>query len=110
MSSASVKQITRAYRAIGLVFALPYAHIASAQTTSTYTYDALGRLVNASESVTGGAQSSTSYTLDPAGNRTNLTVSGTGLGQPPGSGTGGSSIFRRAVVVPLNGYTVIPLP
>ncbi|WP_326523591.1 RHS repeat domain-containing protein [Sphingomonas sp.] len=62
-----------------------------------YQYDALGRLVNASTTNgrNGGVVAGTSY--DPAGNRTTRTVSGV------------RPAARRVVVVPLNGFTVIPL-
>lgn len=66
-----------------------------AGTTTTYTYDALGRLVqaNTSGTVNNGAQMVTSY--NPADNRVTYQV------------TGSSS---KVVVVPINGLTVIPVP
>lgn len=68
---------------------------AQANSTTTYTYDALGRLVQSSTTgtVNNGVQISTIY--DPADNRTTYKVTGSG---------------SRVVVVPLNGLTVIPLP
>jgi hypothetical protein len=67
---------------------------AFAGTTTTYTYDALGRLVqaNTTGTVNNGVQMSTSY--DPADNRTNYVVTGS---------------VNKVVVVPLNGLTVIPI-
>lgn len=67
---------------------------AQAGTTTTYTYDALGRLVqaNTSGSVNNGVQMSTSY--DPADNRTTYKVTGAPT---------------KVIVVPLNGLTVIPV-
>lgn len=60
-----------------------------ASETITYTYDALGRLVNASTSgtVNNGLTTSTAY--DPAGNRSSRTVSG-------GSGGGGMAMAPAA--------------
>ena len=66
-----------------------------AGTTTTYTYDALGRLVQASTTgtVNNGVQMTTSY--DPADNRTSYVVTGS---------------VSKVVVVPINGLTVIPIP
>ena len=68
---------------------------AFAASTTTYTYDALGRLVQASTTgtVNDGVQMSTAY--DPADNRTTYQMTGS----TPGP----------AVVVPISGLTVIPL-
>lgn len=72
--------------------AIPCAYAAS---TTTYTYDALGRLTNASTTgtVNNGAQMSTTY--DPADNRVTYQVTGSA---------------SKVVVVPINGLTVIPVP
>ncbi|CCW17471.1 hypothetical protein EBBID32_18110 [Sphingobium indicum BiD32] len=69
--------------------------VAHAASTTTYTYDALGRLTNASTTgtVNNGAQMSTTY--DRADNRTTYQVTGSA---------------NKVVVVPLNGLTVIPMP
>ena len=74
--------------------------VATAAESVTYTYDALGRLVRTQRS--GGPASGVDAQLqyDPAGNRTNVTVSGASSSSPP----------VRVIVLPLNGYTVIPLP
>jgi YD repeat-containing protein len=68
---------------------------AFANSTTTYTYDALGRLVATSTTgtVNNGAAATTSY--DQAGNRVSRTVTGT---------------RKRVIVVPLNGITVIAMP
>ncbi len=75
--------------AIGL-----HAFEASASETITYTYDALGRLVAADTtgSVNNGRQMDLVY--DAADNRMSYEVSGS---------------TNKVVVVPLNGFTVIPL-
>lgn len=81
---------------------------ASAQETTTYTYDALGRLV---ESKVSGSRPTvtTGISYDPAGNRKNYTVKG---GVDAAADTGASAGIpstKRFVVVPLNGFTVIPI-
>lgn len=90
-------------RALGFVLALVLAGPVHAQETTTYSYDALGRLT--ATQVNNGPNSGTTTTLeyDPAGNRKRYTVAGA----PPPRSTTGS---LRVIVVPLNGYTVIPLP
>jgi YD repeat-containing protein len=90
------------------------------QETTTYTYDALGRVITVQHS--GGPTDGTAatYSYDPASNRTNVTVtlSGNGGGGGSGGGSGGSgdpgagaSVPSRPIfiVVPLNGYSVIPI-
>ncbi len=82
-----------------------------AQENKTYTYDALGRVTNVQ--ISGGPASGTnsSYQYDPAGNRTNVTVSGSANSGP----TGGDAVSGISVggttyiVVPLNGFTLIPI-
>ena len=78
--------------AVGFV-ALPPPLLAG--TTTTYTYDALGRLVqaNTTGTINNGVAMTTSY--DPADNRTSYVVTGS---------------VNKVVVVPLNGLTVIPIP
>jgi len=80
-----------------------------AQSTTTYTYDALGRLTNTATS--GGTNNglSSQFQYDNAGNRTTVTVSGAAASSN-GSGDGASTPQQhRVIVLPLNGYTVIPL-
>jgi YD repeat-containing protein len=75
---------------------------------TTYTYDALGRLVQ-SDVTTDGATVHTRIDYDPAGNRTSYTVTGANR---TGDDTGdGAAVIRSTgvVVVPLNGFTIIPL-
>jgi hypothetical protein len=84
--------------------------VAQAQETTTYTYDAKGRVTGVTRS--GGPDNgvATSYSYDQADNRTNVTVTGApnGGGTDPGSGAGAPSNPKPAfVVVPLNGYTLI---
>lgn len=76
--------------------------------STTYTYDALGRLVQ-SDVTTDGATVHTKIDYDPAGNRTSYTVTGANR---TGDDTGdGAAVTRPTglVVVPLNGFTIIPL-
>ncbi len=74
------------------------ARPASAGETTTYSYDALGRLTNAahSGSVNGGLNQA--YSHDAADNRTNVTVTGSPF-----------STSARVIVLPLKGMPVIPL-
>jgi hypothetical protein len=76
------------------------APAAMAQETTTYTYDALGRLIVSSTS--GGPNNGTTNQInhDPASNRTGYTITGA-------SGSVQSS--TKVIVVPLNGFTVIPI-
>ena len=64
-----------------------------------YEYDALGRLTK----VTQGDGSTIAYADDAAGNRTTISVAGSGT---PDVNPNGPSVI---VVVPLNGFTVIPV-
>ena len=80
-----------------------------AQETTTYTYDALGRVTNVDQQ--GGRNDNTHavYQYDAAGNRQRVTVT-----CPPGTGApsacaGFQATARRFVVVPLNGYSLIPI-
>ncbi len=77
---------------------------ALAQETVTYQYDALGRLVRSD--VAGGPnnQVQTSIAYDPASNRTNYAVANAPTG--PGPGTPPKP---KLIVVPLNGFTIIPI-
>lgn len=86
---------------------------ASAQETTKYEYDALGRLVK-STAARGPTNTPTETVVtdiayDPAGNRTSYKVSGSANG---GSDTGAGAsapTTKRFVVVPLNGFTIIPI-
>ncbi|GAA0464085.1 hypothetical protein GCM10009096_00680 [Parasphingorhabdus litoris] len=81
-----------------VVFAL--SGPAMAQGTTTYEYDALGRLIGTT--TVGGANNDliTTYEYDAAGNRKRVTVEGSD-GTP-----GGPS---RIIVLPINGFLVIPI-
>jgi YD repeat-containing protein len=59
---------------------LALSTIAQADVTTTYTYDALGRLTNVTRSVDQATPLSTKIDYDPAGNRRNYWV---GTGAPP---------------------------
>ena len=81
---------------------------ACAQETTTYTYDAKGRVVAIAR--TGGPSQgvATTYSYDKADNRTNVSVSNS----PKGSGSGGDGATSKTmtlIVVPLNGFTIIPV-
>lgn len=86
----------------------PAPPVSPPANATTYTYDALGRLVQ-SDVTTDGATVTTKIQYDPAGNRTSYTVTGANR---PGNDTGdGAAVMRPTgvVVVPLNGFTIIPL-
>ncbi len=76
---------------------------AAAQETTTYTYDALGRLARVARSGGPASGANSAYSYDAAGNRTNVKVTDAPV-QPPGTGVSGQKVF---IVVPLNGYTLI---
>jgi uncharacterized protein RhaS with RHS repeats len=78
---------------LAVSLALAMATGAQAAETTTYKYDARGRLIEVKQ--TGGPAdgATTTYSHDAADNRTNVTV----------------TAQVRVVVVPLNGFTVIPL-
>lgn len=83
-------------RKAGIFALVLLAAPAAASETVTYTYDALGRLVKVEHA--GGRNENVVVDLayDPANNRQSYVVTGQ-------SG-------KRVIVVPLNGFTVIPLP
>lgn len=88
-------------KALVVVCALLAAPAAAAQETTTYTYDALGRLQESQITQGPNTGTDTKIEYDSAGNRKNYVV--TGATGTPSSGT-------KVIVVPLNGFTVIPLP
>jgi YD repeat-containing protein len=73
---------------------------ATASETIHYGYDELGRVktVTHSGTVNNGLQAA--YQYDAADNRLNVTVTGASSNSPPSHGV---------IVVPLNGFTVIPI-
>jgi len=83
-------------RRIAMLMAILLSSSAVAQETVTYRYDALGRLVKVEHA--GGRNEDVAVDLayDPANNRQTYVVTGQSR--------------RKVAVVPLNGYTVIPLP
>jgi len=82
-------------------------NLAQAQETTTYTYDANGRVTQVTRS--GGPVSGTvsSYNYDTVDNRSSVAVTGSPNGSGNGSGSGASVPVHYYIVVPLNGYTVI---
>jgi len=70
------------------------ASSALAQEQVKIEYDALGRLTKVTHESGPNSGTVSGYTYDPASNRTNVTVTGA---------------RKRVVVVPLNGFTIIPL-
>lgn len=82
-----------------------------AQETRNYTYDALGRVTVVE--ITGGpvGETKADYQYDPAGNRKNVSVSGSPNGSAAGSDPGGGASAGTTVfiVVPLNGFTLLPI-
>ena len=75
---------------------------AHASEKTIYSYDALGRLSEANNTGTVNNGLKVKPVYDAAGNRTNFAVSGASATPPTAP--------RRIIVVPLNGYTIIPLP
>lgn len=80
---------------------------AFAQETTTYTYDAKGRVTNVVRSGGPSGGASTTYQYDPADNRTNVTVAGSPNGSENGAGSGATLGSRIYVVVPINGLSLI---
>lgn len=80
---------------------------AFAQATTTYSYDELGRLTDVATDQ-GPAASTTSMKYDSAGNRTEYKVIGSS--NSPGN-LDGATVKDRSmfIVVPLNGFTLIPI-
>lgn len=68
---------------------------ALASETINYSYDVHGRLIQVSRSGTVNNGAQTVYQHDNADNRTRVTI---------------THAASRVVVVPLNGFTVIPIP
>lgn len=93
-----------------VVVALGAASAARAQSTVTYTYDALGRLIAVQDGKAAGQVVGVSYTYDSAGNRRSVVVTGAASGGANDGDANGGSTARRLVVVPLNGFTVVVLP
>lgn len=89
----------RFHRLSVVLFSLAAVNSADASETITYNYDALGRLVQSTTSGTVNNGLTTATVYDSANNRSSQTVSGA---TKSGNGV-------RVVVVPLNGFTIIPL-
>lgn len=78
-----------------ILVAMAAASPATAESATTYTYDALGRLVEARTTGTPNDGVKVSTTYDAADNRTTYVVTGS---------------KNKVVVVPLNGLSVIVIP
>lgn len=106
----------------GCASALMAGGVASAQETTTYRYDALGRLTSATVSTGPATGIGAVYEYDAVGNRTRVRVGGAQAGasgassanpavQPSApAGAPGTSGSVTMVIVPLNGLTSIPSP
>jgi hypothetical protein len=84
-----------------LVFAAAPRALAQTSETITYTYDALGRVKTVSHAGGDNAGMVITYTYDAAGNRTQYVVAGSKGRGAPAEGA--------VIVVPLNGFTIIPI-
>lgn len=71
----------------------------NAAETVTYTYDALGRLTSVAHSGGDNAGMTQSFSYDAAGNRTQYQV----------TGSKNRGLSAGIIVLPLNGFTIIPL-
>ena len=93
---------------LGAALVLGLSGGAIAQETTNITYDALGRVTKVEKAGGPASGVQTTYDLDAAGNRTKVKVLGSanGSGNPGGGVTSSSTVF---IVVPLNGYTLIPV-
>lgn len=80
---------------------------AQAQDETAYTYDALGRLTGST--TTGSQNVKTDIKYDRAGNRTDYTVTGGANGNGDPGASAGALTAKRFVIVPLNGFTIIPI-
>ena len=81
-------------KCIALAVLFAAAPPALAQEQVKMEYDALGRLTKVTHETGPNSGTNSAYSYDPASNRTNVTVTGA---------------KKRVVVVPLNGFTIIPL-
>lgn len=80
---------------------------AQAQDTTKYTYDALGRLV--SSKIEGSQNVKIDIHYDAAGNRIDYAVSGAANGSGDPGASAGVPTAKKFIVVPLNGFTIIPI-
>jgi YD repeat-containing protein len=83
----------------GLLASLTQSETTTGQT-NRYQYDALGRLVEVTTEVQGAVQTHVAYAYDPAGNRTQQTTV---------SSAPSPAARTRVVVLPLAGFTIIPI-
>ena len=111
ISSTSRRWLHRApIFALGATFGFG-SSAAIAGDTSSFTYDALGRVVQVSRTSTTANSTTSAYAYDAAGNRTSVTVSGA-AGVDPNTGQGASVPPGAApppVVVAATTFVVVPL-
>lgn len=78
-----------------------------AAETSTYKYDALGRLIETKTTDGPNNNTNTNVEYDKASNRTNYRVTGSTDTSPPQNPPPPSAL--KVIVLPINGYTIIPI-
>jgi hypothetical protein len=78
--------------------AMSAAAFAVPAETTTYSYDALGRLTNVAHAGTVNNNVNAAYTLDPAGNRSNVTVTTTAPPAAPSFAIGSASATEGSPV------------
>lgn len=93
--------------ALGVAASFGVAPDVLAQETTTFTYDAKGRVVNVQRSGGPSGGAATAYTYDAASNRTNKTTSGSPNGNDNGSGNGATTGTPFFIAVTIPGYGMI---
>ena len=94
--------------ALGLFAAVPTSLMA--QETTTFSYDAKGRVTKSTRTSGPSGGVVTTYDYDRADNRTKVSVTGSPNGNGNNSSDGSVSVqTTRYIVVPLNGFTLIPI-
>lgn len=91
--------LRRVYSLLGALVVCWTTSLRAAETV-TYQYDLLGRLIQGSSSGSVNNGLNIQYTIDEAGNRKRIVVTGSSNQGMPTEGV---------IVVPLNGFTIIPI-